>query len=184
MRSHWNWTRNVHKKNTDTMPRSGSGDRERERDATSTTGLERLTGRADWAKPSCVGPSRCAALRCVELRYLSGSWTLTEQSGGRVRLHERWYAATRVARHVSDRYMCVCNASIWSTTCNCGNICETRKPSRDGQREESICRTSKLKVKQASQTHTLLPSPYPRHCGENLQNLPVCAQEEAAQTRT
>lgn len=181
MRSHWNWTRNVHKKNTDTMPRSGSGDRERE------TRRRRQVWK-DWrAEPTELSQAvsgQVAALRCVELRYLSGSWTLTEQSGGRVRLHERWYAATRVARHVSDRYMCVCNASIWSTTCNCGNICETRKPSRDGPREESICRTSKLKVKQASQTHTLLPSPYPRHCGENLQNLPVCAQEEAAQTRT
>lgn len=41
--------------------------RPRERDATSTTGLERLTGRADWAKLSCVGPSRCAALRRVAL---------------------------------------------------------------------------------------------------------------------
>lgn len=42
-------------------------ERQRERDATSTTGLKRLTGRADWAKPSWVKPSRCAALRRVAL---------------------------------------------------------------------------------------------------------------------
>lgn len=107
MRSHWNWTRKVHKKNTDTMPRSGSGDRERERET-----RRRRQVWKDWrAEPtelSQAESSQVAALRCVELRYLSGSWTLTEQSGERVRLHERWYAATRVARHVSDRYMCEC----------------------------------------------------------------------------
>lgn len=94
-------------KNTETMPRSGSGDRERERET-----RRRRQVWKDWrAEPtelSQAESSQVAALRCVELRYLSGSWTLTEQSGGRVRLHERWYAATRVASHVSDRYMCEC----------------------------------------------------------------------------
>lgn len=106
MRSHWNWTRKVHKKTPKQCLVQGL-ETERERET-----RRRRQVWKDWrAEPtelSQAESSQVAALRCVELRYLSGSWTLTEQSGGRVRLHERWYAATRVASHVSDRYMCEC----------------------------------------------------------------------------
>lgn len=86
MRSHWNWTRKVHKKHRNNASFRVWRPRERERDATSTTGLERLTGRADWAKPSWVEPSRCAASSCATCQVV-GHW-LSRAAGGFVYMRD------------------------------------------------------------------------------------------------